>query len=85
MSLPFGTDNLPNVYGVNKQSTRDAAALEWLVYLCDLADYYHILLLPSWLPREANVEADVSSKAGTPEEVASLYPRFRRVFCSEEF
>jgi len=31
-SLPFGTDNLPNVYGVNKCSMRDATALDWLVY-----------------------------------------------------
>jgi hypothetical protein len=83
MSLPFGTDNLPNVYGVNKQSTRDRPALEWLVYLCDLADYYHILLLPSWLPREANVEADVSSKARSPEDVAQLYPHFTRVLRSD--
>lgn len=79
LSLPFGTDNLPNVYAVNKRSMRDPTALPWLVYLNDLADFHHILLLPTWVPREANAEADRSSKSTSTEEVASLYAGFERV------
>ena len=79
LSISFQTDNLPNVYGLNKQSMTDHAALEWLVYLSDLADFYHILLLPSWLPREANVESDITSKVESSDDVAQLYPHLLRV------
>lgn len=79
LSISFQTDNLPNVYGLNKQSMKDQVALEWLVYLSDLADFFHILLLPSWLPREANVESDITSKAESPDDVARIYPHLLRV------
>jgi hypothetical protein len=78
LSLAFGTDNLPNVYGINKKTMRDPVALEWLVYLCDLTDHHHILLLPSWSPRENNTEADVLSKSGSAMEVAALYPTYKQ-------
>jgi len=78
LSLPFGTDNLPNVYGVNKRSMRDPVALDWLVYLVDLADFYHILLLPTWIPREANEEADISSKSISARDIAALYPELEQ-------
>lgn len=79
LSLSFGTDNVSNVYSINKRSSRDPEALEWLVYLCDLADFHHILLLPSWSPRENNGEADLISKSVSPDLVGQIYPKHRRV------
>lgn len=78
LPLPFGVDNIPIVYGVNKRSLRDESALDWLIYLSDLADEHRILLLPSWVPREANNEADVSSKVYSADQIALLYPSFLR-------
>jgi hypothetical protein len=79
LPLPFGVDNIPIVYGVNKRSLRDESALDWLIYLGDLADEHQILLLPSWIPREANNEADESSKVSSADQIALLYPSFSRI------
>lgn len=76
LSFPFGTDNLPNVFAVNKRTMSDRVALSWLTYLCDLSDHFHVLLLPSWVPREDNVEADVSSKVDSLSKLLSLYPSY---------
>lgn len=79
LSLPFGTDNLPNVYGVNKRSMRGPVALDWLVYLVDLADFYHILLLPTWIPREANI----SSKSISARDIAAFTLSSSSVHCRD--
>jgi len=76
LSFPFGTDNLPNVFAVNKRTMSDRVALSWLTYLCDLSDHLQVLLLPSWVPREDNVEADVSSKIDSISHLLLLYPSY---------
>ena len=86
LSISFQTENLPNLYGMNKHAMKDPVTLEWLVYLSDSADFFHILLLPSWLPWEAKVaEADITSKAESPDNITQLYPQLLRVVQYDQF
>lgn len=63
----FHTDNLGNAYGINRGKAMAGAARELLQRLYDLADEYGFHFVALWLPRRANVKADVLSKAASFE------------------
>jgi hypothetical protein len=76
MVLQQRLDNAPDVFALLKGYTDDADARPYLAAILRGAARADALVLPAWLPREANEFCDEQSKA-VPAEAAAIAERFR--------
>jgi hypothetical protein len=73
MSLLYLTDNLGNMYALNKGYTSEPEALPVLRRILDACDRHRIMLVTAWWPRDFNTVADAISKCGGLQNAVLLW------------
>lgn len=62
----FTTDNLGNMFALNKGSSRSQDSFQLIFRIFELAAQYNIYLVADWIPRDYNVFADYVTKVFSP-------------------
>jgi hypothetical protein len=62
----FTTDNLGNMFALNKGSSRSQDSFQLIFRIFELAAEYNIYLVADWIPRDYNVFADYVTKVFSP-------------------
>lgn len=62
------TDNLGNVFSINKGRARTPAVTAIIAEIYEIAERHNIFFVAAWLPREANLGPDALSKCKTRAE-----------------
>ena len=60
--IVFTTDNIGNVFALNKGSSRSADCFPIIFRIFEIAAQYNIYLIADWIPREWNMFSDHISK-----------------------
>jgi hypothetical protein len=70
------TDNLANMYAINKGVTADATAFGILADIIETAIEHDVHIVAHWLPRDANTLCDALSKSSSASEALASLPEF---------